>query len=713
MASTIVFETQCRGGLQAAWAAVANDAFEAHPERAWKRQGEHAFVDAQGQPVPSPTCLFVPVDVKSGPWQTDREGWLYSTRLDRLHTYRQGGRHLARDSDLYRRRIWAPTELLPELRDGPPQRTRKTSRTVIGQTGPGDDNAQSSPGGVPYKFGNLTLSMRNSVVTRRPLLGEGDDPVTARAKPTAAVAALPPAGPLPIGFCRVELLSVDYMPCQAPYLIFRVEAVEQRTSVLKQSEYDDRFTVTGGSDSIFSFPLTSYPSLTDLHVHVFDDLAARRENPIGRVVVALGPLLVPSIAKAANHLCGQVAGWRSPEHHMKLWLVPPSKESHRLQVPAAPPSLEELDEKLMTAIKGVPGSYSLGRRTELGKHGLVELKIRLELASSNPLWQELFRMPWQPRLLADRIGAAGSANVSSKESESAAEKAFTELNAFKTKMNQDRLLRCLVLPSLARAMLVSRSLTAAGVASWLVLTVCGPLWLWPLVIWSCVLGNGILSVQQRRDVWQKGDEPDVPESCAYRVWDDQIGSRELGGVVTQGLQVQLLLYEIQEALGHAAAVSEKLSCLLTFADPSLSILFFSALLIASIALSLVLANVSIRFVVGAFGTAVLLIGHYTYDDWESIETVQGRKNQEQLSTRYGLGPKVGHMLSRFSRQIAPTQGSGPVADAAAPVVGRSALVWARVQEAGLSFFARIPTEVEMAHRFIGSRILPVHKRSMS
>ena len=61
------------------------------------------------------------------------------------------------------------------------------------------------------------------------------------------------------------------------------------------------------SDNL-EFPITSMPTFTDLHVHIFDDLAVCRENPIGRVIIPLQPLLVPTVKKATRLLASRVHG---------------------------------------------------------------------------------------------------------------------------------------------------------------------------------------------------------------------------------------------------------------------------------------------------------------------------------------------------------------------------------------------------------------------
>lgn len=174
--------------------------------------------------------------------------------------------------------------------------------------------------------------------------------------------------------------------------------------------------------------------------------------------------------------------------------------------------------------------------------------------------------------------------------------------------------------------------------------------------------------------------------------------------MSQGLQVQYVLYEVQVGIGRAAALVEKITALLSFTDPAMSIVCFSALLLASLAVGLVLFLVPMQFIVFSMGASAVVVGHLGYDEMESFETIQGRMNQELLKEKFGLYPKVQHILHK--------QTSNPK-DAPTVVAEEQQIsVWARrMRDASLHYWLRVPTEVENAHRFIASRILPVQRKA--
>merc|ERR1719491_475262 len=299
----------------------------------------------------------------------------------------------------------------------------------------------------------------------------------------------------------------------------------------------------------------------------------------------------------------------------------------------------------MPAVKGVRNTSHLGDRTKLGELGCVDVKVCVEISASHTLLRELCRMPWQPP-----VDSSAPATE-----ETPAEKAFTGLDPVTLKQNQDRLLRWIALPVLLQMTLATQTGACIGVASWLVLVFWIPLWLWPLLLWSCLLANGILTMRQRKASWRKGD--DLPaDVCPYRVWDDQIGSREMGGKVSQGLQVQYVLFEAQEGVGRLAAVLEKITGLLSFSDPAMSIVSFCGLFFASLMVGLVFFALPTHLIMFGVGASAIVGGHLCYHDLESVEDYQGRMNQELLEARYGLKTKMLKVMKRNGSDPALTMG---------------------------------------------------------
>ena len=76
----------------------------------------------------------------------------------------------------------------------------------------------------------------------------------------------------------------------------------------------------------------------------------------------------------------------------------------------------------------------------------------------------------------------------------------------------------------------------------------------------------------------------------------------------------------------------------------MSIIAFTVLLLASVAVGLILWAIPIRFVIAGIGAMSILAGHLFYQDFESIEAITGRMNQELLEKRYGLKKQVRQLL---------------------------------------------------------------------
>lgn len=203
----------------------------------------------------------------------------------------------------------------------------------------------------------------------------------------------------------------------------------------------------------------------------------------------------------------------------------------------------------------------------------------------------------------------------------------------------------------------------------------------------------------------------------YRVWEHQIGRAEITYGGAQLAEVQFTLYQIQELMGQVASALEKLQGLLCFADPLLSVVAYATALCGIIATCLILCILPARWILAFFGSAAMIGGHIHYDQWESVESQAARMQQELLSSQFGLAACLdvrnvefklpnffGKLWKKSSHHVARVRKKS-----------FSALVQARMMRNQMStqmnqgvanFFERIPTESELAHRFIATRISP-------
>jgi hypothetical protein len=379
----------------------------------------------------------------------------------------------------------------------------------------------------------------------------------------------------------------------------------------------------------------------------------------------------------------------------------------------------ELTEKFEPVVRGVPGSDTLGSCNEKDRFGWVDLTINARFSSHRSLMTELTQPQWRARSFDDERPDIAH---------------FQKLDPVEIKRNRDRFVRTIVLPPAIRKTLETKWGALVGSMTWSLMILFLPLRLWPVMLWCFALLNGITAMQQRAHIWEQGDNVDLSQ-VAYRIWTEQIGDSEITRGATQVIEVQYTLYQIQKLLLDGAMVAEKVQSLFSFADPALSVAAYFVMLVPCLLLYVLLSLAPIQWLLAAGGSTLIMVAHISYPEWESVEDKAVRMNEHLRRTNFGLltlmspntwqlhmeraqhiavhrWPWTQKLLLTKKRKLSEDTPSGMLDMAMKPVNKFTELaellyhgkMVAKFHQAATNFFARVPAERELAHRFVATRL---------
>merc|ERR1719506_69067 len=188
-------------------------------------------------------------------------------------------------------------------------------------------------------------------------------------------------------------------------------------------------------------------------------------------------------------------------------------------------------------------------------------------------------------------------------------------------------------------------------------------WALPPAAFVFMALNGAIVARQRRRAWDA--------QTAYRVFEDDVGRRELLRTGESLLHLQNTLFDIQMGVGRLASALEVLSFAVSWADVFVSLYFYcvAAILACASAAFLYFMPVDVLFC----GSGWLLIGsgYVFYSRTRSLMDIHQEKMDKKRETGFGLKEEVKEQERNDTR---------------------------------LAFWQRLPNDLEMSHRYIASRV---------
>ena len=239
---------------------------------------------------------------------------------------------------------------------------------------------------------------------------------------------------------------------------------------------------------------------------------------------------------------------------------------------------------------------------------------------------------------------------------------WRDLNDKDIKANEDRLLAMLTPPVLLVAFWTDVRAAVLAALAWYGVFRAG-FWAVPLAAFVFMALNGTVVARQRARAWDA--------KTAYRVFEDDVGRRELLRTGESLLHLQNTLFDIQLGIGRLASALEVLSFAVSWADVFVSLYFYcvAAVLACASAAFLYFMPVDVLFC----GSGWLLIGsgYVFYSRTRSLMDLHLEQMEKKRETGFGLKQDTKEPERNDSR---------------------------------LAFWQRLPNDLEMSHRYIASRV---------
>jgi len=165
--------------------------------------------------------------------------------------------------------------------------------------------------------------------------------------------------------------------------------------------------------------------------------------------------------------------------------------------------------------------------------------------------------------------------------------------------------------------------------------------------------------------------------------------------MSQMLEVEYALYNAQNGLEVAAGIMERMSSIVTFAEPPLSVIFFAMMLAASFMLSVAFYFIPPQIIIASGGVCAIFAGNISYPFWINVEAEVAHATKELQAQKFGLLPML--------------EGTFNMKDSTGGMIRSKTVDFSKswlepALKAMKCFLSRSPNELEMAHRYIAMRV---------
>lgn len=239
---------------------------------------------------------------------------------------------------------------------------------------------------------------------------------------------------------------------------------------------------------------------------------------------------------------------------------------------------------------------------------------------------------------------------------------WRDLNDKDIKANEDRLLAMLTPPVLLVVIWTNTIAAVLAMISWFYVSRAGA-WALPPAAFVFMALNGAIVARQRRRAWDA--------QTAYRVFEDDVGRRELLRTGESLLHLQNTLFDIQMGVGRLASALEVVSFAVSWADVFVSLYFYcvAAALACVLAAFFYVVPMGVLFCIS--GWLVIGSGYFCYARTRSLMDLHQEQMERKRETGFGLKEETKDQDRTKSR---------------------------------FAFWQRLPNDLEMSHRYIAARV---------